>query len=153
MKITKKSVQKLLKKLWSNVVRTRDGFACQWCGKVSNRNHAHHIVAKSLCNKIGFYDPRNGMTLCFRCHIVRLKSEVDEYIAFRDKWLARRSMNYVDLRKEYMQKSNMILDDYLAMLHNLKIIYGKLTDESESIYDDTLPEMSAGKTTTKKRKR
>lgn len=64
-------------------------------------NHAHHIVARSLCGNAGSFDVDNGVTLCFHCHIDRLKAEVDEYIRFRDSWLHRKGRNYSELRRDY----------------------------------------------------
>ena len=85
-------MKKKLHDRWSSVVRQRDNYACQWCAhdgkhKVNLSNHAHHIVSRALCGNNGAFDVDNGVTLCFQCHLFRLKSEVDEYIAFRDKWL------------------------------------------------------------------
>ena len=92
---------------WSFVVRQRDDYTCQWClhdGKhnVNTHHHAHHIVARSLCGNNGAFDVDNGMTLCFHCHIDRLKSEVDEYIVFRDSWVRRNlGIDYFTLREKY----------------------------------------------------
>jgi len=82
-----------LHELWSYVVRYRDGFACQWClfddrKNVNRCHHAHHIVARALGKTAGSYELDNGVTLCYHCHIDRIKNEPDEYIAFRDAWLS-----------------------------------------------------------------
>ena len=82
-----------LHKLWSFTVRYRDGFACQWCQfddrkNVNRCHHAHHIVAKAISLTAGSFDLDNGVTLCYHCHIDRIKNEPDEYIAFRDAWLS-----------------------------------------------------------------
>jgi len=96
-----------LHKVWSLAVRNRDGFACQWCAHDDRKNvnrchHAHHIVARSLSGTNGAYDVDNGVTLCYYCHITRLKAEVDEYIAFRDKWLEDNfGIDYQWLREKF----------------------------------------------------
>ena len=95
------------------------------------------------------------MTLCFRCHIIRLKSEVDEYIAIRDKWLARRNLKYTDMRDRYRQKSNLLLDDFLVMFHGLKKKCVELEnekDEDNTVYEYNLPEVSVGKRSSRKTK-
>ena len=101
---SKSKARKELHMLWSQAVRQRDRYACQWCahdGKVNVNlhNHAHHIVSRALSGTCGSFDITNGVTLCYYCHIQRLKSEVDEYIWFRDKWLKENvGMSYVEMR-------------------------------------------------------
>lgn len=42
------------------------------------------------------------MTLCYHCHIDRLKAEPDEYIRFRDSWLKEHlGMDYQWMRDKY----------------------------------------------------
>jgi hypothetical protein len=80
---------------------------CQWCvhdGKVNinAKHHAHHIVARSLSGTAGAFEVINGFTLCYPCHLFRLKSEPDEYIEFRDAWLqANIGIDYQSLRSFY----------------------------------------------------
>jgi hypothetical protein len=99
--------KKKLHSLWSVTVRTRDRYACQWClhdGKrnVSLTHHAHHIVPRSICGNNGSFDVDNGVTLCYPCHLFRLKSEVDEYIEFRNKWLQENiGVDYPWLREKF----------------------------------------------------
>ena len=104
--------------LWSILIRHRDG-KCIWCGSVNNL-HAHHIVSKALLggNLAGYLDLCNGMTLCFKCHIHRLKSEPDEYIAMRDKWVNKNNyfVTYEALRVNYGIKTKITTDD-LAMIY------------------------------------
>ena len=90
-----------LHNLWSLYVRTRDGFRCQWCGRYEKPGNAHHIVAKSICQNAGRFEVENGMHLCVNCHMNRVPTEHDEYIAFRDKWLADRGIVYSELRAKY----------------------------------------------------
>lgn len=94
-------------KAWSDEVRQKDGFRCQWCiyrgipAQPNNHNHAHHIVSRAVCGKKGRHDPENGMTLCFHDHYFRLKQDVDGYIKFRDEWLKSRGLTYEDLKRKY----------------------------------------------------
>lgn len=57
-------------KAWSNAVRSRDKFICQFCGKKPVRRksiHAHHIVPFAKSAELRF-DVDNGVTLCRLCH-------------------------------------------------------------------------------------
>jgi hypothetical protein len=106
-KFSKSLARRKLHVAWSRAVRERDGYYCQWClfdGRHNKNlcNHAHHIVSRSLSGTAGAFAVDNGMTLCYYCHINRLKAWVDEYIAFRDDWLARNvGVNYFTLRERY----------------------------------------------------
>lgn len=52
--------------IWSDFVRTRDGFRCVDCHS-TDRLSAHHIFRKVLAPPAQF-DPGNGITLCKECH-------------------------------------------------------------------------------------
>lgn len=96
-----------LHKLWSLKVRQRDGYICRWCEAEGRRNvdirhHAHHIVAVSICGNHGRFELENGVTLCYHCHIDRLKAYTDEYNTFRDNWVKETlAMEYDELRRRY----------------------------------------------------
>jgi hypothetical protein len=109
--------------LWSTIIRTRDKYICQWCGG-KNKTQAHHIVAQSLCSIIARYDKKNGMTLCHACHLHRLKTEPDEYIAMRDEWLAKRGLNYQTMRTIFCARSKTNISE-------LEILKGELQKEAK----------------------
>jgi len=52
---------------WRLAVLERDGYACQHCGKIGNKLHAHHIKTFKM-NPESRYDVDNGITLCKQCH-------------------------------------------------------------------------------------
>jgi len=114
---------------WSFVVRQRDGYLCQWClhdGKHNSntKHHGHHIVARSLCGNNGAFDVDNGVTLCFHCHIDRLKAEVDEYIAFRDAWVQRNlGIDYMTLREKYRPFLKFTEEFYESKKESLEYVY------------------------------
>ncbi|NLH62077.1 MAG: hypothetical protein GX452_11805 [Ignavibacteriales bacterium] len=61
--------QKLIKendKIWSLLVRIRDNFKCQICGKYSKHTEAMHIFGCGW--KATRWDTRNGLTGCYYCH-------------------------------------------------------------------------------------
>lgn len=62
-------LKKQCDKIWSILVRQRDGGKCVLCGKRSKRNAAHHwIVCKSGGNNTR-WNVDNGITLCYGHHI------------------------------------------------------------------------------------
>ncbi len=121
-----KALKRKLTKLCSDLVYERDKKVCQWCKrKIKSRQgaHAHHIVAKSISNPYGHYELLNLVLLCFRCHIFRLKSEVDEYIAFRDAYLAEKDFTYPQLRSLYQAVVKLKYDDYEYLLKKKELTY------------------------------
>ena len=90
--------------LWGLIIVKRDK-VCQWCygSKCGNaRLGGHHIVSRSLTlgDKLAWFDESNGMALGWFCHN-NIKHQPDEYIRFRDKWLAAKELNYESLRLTY----------------------------------------------------
>jgi len=118
----KKKPKKLLKRLclqeWSRIIRDRDK-TCQWCNS-RHLLHSHHIVSRSICNLYGLFDPLNGVTLCYRCHIHRLKSEPQEYVKFIEAWLTERDLTYDYLRDLYRPIVKLSREDYSAKLKELE---------------------------------
>lgn len=52
-------------KEWAMEVKTRAGFACEFCGS-TKYVQAHHIISKTL--EAFRYDADNGIACCARCH-------------------------------------------------------------------------------------
>lgn len=126
-KFSKSSARKKLHTLWSLAVRTRDEWTCQWCGKQDRKNHAHHIVSRALCGTNGSFEVENGMTLCLREHLFRLKADPDAYIAFRDTWLKKQGLDYHELRDKYRPIVKFTEDFYQTKLDSLGyVLYGKV---------------------------
>jgi 5-methylcytosine-specific restriction endonuclease McrA len=84
-------------KVWSRQVRDADKNTCAWCGGKTSLQ-AHHIVARALASHAGQLDLRNGMCLCYRDHIHRLKQDPDGYVKMRDNYLAKKGLSYEELR-------------------------------------------------------
>lgn len=121
MKPKLRTLRKKCLKAWSLKIRRRDNYKCIWCHKRSKLNHAHHIVSKALINPYGLFDLNNGFTLCYRCHIYRLKSEVDEYISIRDSYLTEKDLTYNKLRLMYNKPVKFKAEDYLYKLKELNV--------------------------------
>lgn len=77
-KPTKSTISKELDKLWSLIVKQRDGFQCVVCGK-DNTVAAHHIFSRK--NHSTRWDIDNGVSLCFYHH---MRWAHVEYEQFRD---------------------------------------------------------------------
>lgn len=115
------TLKKKLHKAWSLKVRQADGFKCIWCGKIDKHNHGHHIVSRGVCNMNGRFDPLNGMTLCYRCHIFKILQEPDEYINIRNAYLANKNISYEDLRYMYEPVVKLNLMDYEYLFSKLEV--------------------------------
>ena len=88
MKKKPTNLKKLIKKadsLWSQCVRTRDG-QCILCGSKSSLQAHHFIVTRNQSNKYK-YDLRNGVTLCYGCHIHGVHKNPSVYLLDRLKTL------------------------------------------------------------------
>lgn len=88
MKKKPTNLKKLIKKadsLWSKCVRTRDG-QCILCGSKSSLQAHHFIVTRNQSNKYK-YDLRNGVTLCYGCHIHGVHKNPSVYLLDRLKTL------------------------------------------------------------------
>ena len=66
-------LKKQLDALWSKRVRERDG-KCMMCSSTEKLQAHHYIKCKSRSLKYR-WDIRNGITLCFTCHLYKVHSE------------------------------------------------------------------------------
>ena len=76
MSKTSDKIKRLKKKcdeLWSKAVRTRDG-RCLLCGKIDGLAAHHYIHTKgsSLHHR---FNVKNGITLCYSCHILKVHTK------------------------------------------------------------------------------
>ncbi len=52
---------------WSSLIKSRDCYTCQVCGRRGGHLHAHHMNAWNAFPQER-YNLKNGVTLCFLCH-------------------------------------------------------------------------------------
>lgn len=86
---TNDKIKRLKKKcdaLWSEAVRTRDG-ECVLCGKKDGLNAHHWIHSKAQGNKHR-WNVKNGVTLCFACHIYKVHTYASADIMLQLKYAA-----------------------------------------------------------------
>lgn len=101
---------KLNLSLWGMLIINRDKY-CQWCGKTTNLT-PHHIIARGSTPscKMAWLDLNNGVTLCFQCHIIKLKQQPHKYVDFIQAWLWKRGMSIEKLENKYMRTIVTISD-------------------------------------------
>lgn len=73
-------------KLWSEAVRTRDG-ECVLCGRKDTLN-AHHWIHSKAQGNWHRWDIRNGLALCYACHIYKVHTYASADIMERLKAFA-----------------------------------------------------------------
>ena len=120
-KISRKGLIKKLDKLVIDIVRLRDNYTCQYCGKkVTDRNaHVSHVIPRSAGNKLR-WDLKNLKLLCFHCHINWWhKNPVESGAWFKNKF---------PKRYKYLQDNRGIA---IYKNYDLENIKQKLTKEYE----------------------
>ena len=86
MKKKQSNLKRLIKKadaLWSLCVRSRDK-ECVLCGSKSSLQAHHWILTRNQSNKYK-YDLRNGVSLCYGCHIHGVHRNPSVYLLDRLK--------------------------------------------------------------------
>ncbi len=142
------NLKKLIKKadsLWSLCVRSRDK-ECVLCGSKSSLQAHHWIVTRNQSSKYK-YDLRNGVTLCYGCHIHGVHSNPSVYLLDRLKTLciAKRiatqedineiTANRHELHKRGVGEMENIITALSAYLENL---LGEVKQNDEGGLPNTL---------------
>jgi len=73
-KDTRRSVEKALDKLWSQIVLKSWGYKCAMCGGLANQPHHYFHKAQGLRAR---WTVENGVALCFPCHIRKVHQKGD----------------------------------------------------------------------------
>jgi len=68
--------------LWSKIIR-RNGY-CERCGKSTGKLDGHHIMGKKGALR---FELRNGVALCFKCHMLMAHSDSAEEVKKYLKWV------------------------------------------------------------------
>lgn len=98
-------------------------------GKREGKLDGHHIISKGRCSYSGMFDINNGITLCFRCHRVKLETHPVEYGDFIRKWLHNQDLDYDQLKQTYEgAKTYFNKENYEIKSKVLKEVLGVLKD-------------------------
>lgn len=105
-------------KLWSECVRTRDG-ECVLCGKKDGLNAHHWIHSRAQGNNTR-WDIRNGISLCYPCHVHKVHKYASAEITDRLKQEAinRKILTPVDY--EFIKNDHTILKFGVEDLEKVK---------------------------------
>jgi hypothetical protein len=114
-KPSRKTLCKKADKLWSRLTLSRNYGRCEVCGKRATNPH-HFIGRKNMTLR---HDPRNGIALCYTCHVGGKES------AHQDpQWICAWMMehrpddyNYIWEVKEKLQTESL---DYEVVITNLE---------------------------------
>lgn len=124
-----KQLDKKADALWSKCVRARDK-RCVLCGSDSALQAHHWILTRNQSSKYKF-DLRNGVTLCYGCHIHGVHRNPSIYLLDRLKDLCiakgiatQEDINEIKSNKNEIHKRNLLeLDNIItaleAFLNNL----------------------------------
>ena len=114
-----KGIDKKLDDAWSEAVKVRDNYTCQYCGKQTTLN-SHHIFSRS--NKSTRWDIGNGITLCVSHHTFNSKFSAHKTPTEFTYWLEERMGRYwvENLSFRAKQTAKYYKADKEQMLEDLK---------------------------------
>lgn len=75
-------------KKWSKLIRQRDDYTCQYCGKQSQYVNAHHVKGRRI--KSLRFCLENGISLCFGCHKTNSKFSAHATPEAFKRWIKKR---------------------------------------------------------------
>lgn len=81
-------ISKELDKLWSVIVRNRDGNKCVIEGCKNDSCHAHHIFSRK--NHSTRWDVSNGISLCYFHHMRWAHVQYEEFRDFIIGWMGKK---------------------------------------------------------------
>lgn len=117
-----KQLDKEADALWSKCVRARDK-RCVLCGSDSSLQAHHWILTRAQSSKYKF-DLRNGVTLCYGCHICKLHHNPSVYLLDQLKNVCiakgiatKEDINEIIANKNEIHKRNLLeLDNIITAL-------------------------------------
>lgn len=94
-------------KEWSRLVRERDEYKCQICGKQSKYVNAHHFIRRAVLPTR--LDIQNGISLCAQCHTFNSTFSAHQTPGEFKKWFKKnwpaRAKILEDKAKGYMSRA------------------------------------------------
>lgn len=96
----KKTIRKVCDTLWSEVVKKRASYLCEYCGS-NKKLQSHHIIPRT-CYSLR-YDLKNAACLCYRCHFYVAHKDI---ILFMDWVIQNRDIEYLNSRRFIQTKTD-----------------------------------------------
>ena len=119
-KVTKKSADRRLIKIWGKLVKQNAGHSCEVCGQSFGKLDAHHIIGKR--NRVLRYDLRNGVCLCATHHTLGVRSAHGDPFWFAT-WMKTHRLddyNYLNSTKNQIKKWE--LEEMKDLLERYKVL-------------------------------
>lgn len=88
------ALKKKKDKEFSLKVRERDKFVCQRCGKKGKFVHCAHIFSRNSLSVR--YEMKNGITLCYYCHIIWAHRNPAEFTLWAMKKIGIETFNWLE---------------------------------------------------------
>ena len=116
-KSKKTDIKKLKKEcfsLWSEIIRNRYNNTCIMCPKSKADGwvvQAHHAISRAAQGNHAKYDVRNGVCLCYNCHINKLHGEQGDY-EFQSRYSQLIDVIFPDeLKESIITDSKIVIKD------------------------------------------
>ena len=101
---TIKTLKKQCHEYWSKIVRLRDMHKCQMCGS-EEYLQAHHCIVTKKNGGSTRYDTRNGVCLCYGCHIGKIHGGASQDWIGR-YWMKVNALVPIEIQEDIKLQSN-----------------------------------------------
>lgn len=112
-------LKKILLEITKDIVRKRDDYTCQRCGKKvsGSKCHVSHVIPVSAGNRLAF-DPLNMKVLCYHDHLNWWhKNPIEASIWFQQKFPTRHTY----LQQHRTEIVNWKEADYIKMINEISL--------------------------------
>lgn len=126
-------MKKTLHEIWAFNVKRRDKWRCALCGATDNLT-AHHWCVNAQNSRISRYDPWNGITLCYACHIHGIHTRADWATVSKIENFC--SMSYIMCEDQYLSLKDCLTSMFEYPVdtrtpHSWRATVGSIIDMSE----------------------
>ena len=101
---------------WSQIVRLRDRNKCQMCGDTETLQ-AHHAVVTSHLGGSTRYDTRNGVCLCYKCHIINIHKGFASLDWIGRYWMNINALIPIEIQDEIKLQSKQYFSSTNKTIH------------------------------------
>ena len=128
-----KTLKRNCKDLWSQIVRARDQHTCQVCGSHESLQ-GHHCIVTSHLGGSTRYDTRNGVCLCYKCHIIMIHRGFASHDWIGRYWMKINSLVSEEIQDEIKLQSTKYFSSTNKTVH--LEIREQLQKELENIQEE-----------------